>query len=118
VVTGYVADLDQLLRGAAVLAYPSLYEGFGLPTLEAMAAAVPVVTTTSGALPEVVGDAALMVAPGDPEALGAAIERLLSDEVERLALIERGIERASLFTWEACAEGLASLYEEAAEGRR
>jgi glycosyltransferase involved in cell wall biosynthesis len=118
VVTGYVADLDDLLHGAAVLAYPSLYEGFGLPTLEAMAAGVPVVTTTSGALPEVVGNAALLVEPGDPEALAVALERVLTDEDERRALIERGLERASMFTWEACAEGLTSLYYEAAESRR
>ena len=69
VVTGYVDDLDRLLSGAAVLAYPSLYEGFGLPTLEAMAAGVPVVTTTAGALPEVVGDAAVLVKPATPTPL-------------------------------------------------
>lgn len=118
VVTGYVADLDHLLRGAAVLAYPSLYEGFGLPTLEAMAAGVPVVTTRSGALPEVVGDAAALVRPGDAEALGAALERLLTDEAERVALVERGHRRASMFTWEACAKGLADLYDEAARSLR
>ncbi|MGO9343673.1 MAG: glycosyltransferase family 4 protein [Acidimicrobiales bacterium] len=118
VVTGFVPDLGRLLRGAAVLAYPSLYEGFGLPTLEAMAAGTAVVTTTAGALPEVVGDAALLVPPGDSDALGAALERLLSDESERLGLVERGHKRASMFTWEACAEGLTDLYKEAAGGRR
>ncbi len=117
VVTGYVADLGRLLRGATLLAYPSLYEGFGLPTLEAMAAGVPVVTTTAGALPEVVGDAAVTVPPGDSDALGAALDRLLGDEGERLELVERGHKRASMFTWEACAKGLTDLYEEAS-GRR
>ena len=73
-----------------MLAYPSLYEGFGLPTLEAMAAGVPVVTTTAGALPEVVGDAALLVEPGDSDALGTALEVVLTDEAERAALVERG----------------------------
>jgi len=116
--TGFVADLNGLLRGAALLAYPSLYEGFGLPTLEAMAAGVPVVTTTAGALPEVVGDAASMVAPGDTEALAAAIERLLEDACERQQLIERGLVRAAEFTWESCAEGLTDLYRAAAGDRR
>jgi glycosyltransferase involved in cell wall biosynthesis len=101
-----------------VLAYPSLYEGFGLPTLEAMAAGVPVVTTTAGALPEVVGDAAVLVEPGDSDALAHALERVLSDELERLALIERGHKRASMFTWEACAKGLTDLYDEAARNLR
>lgn len=114
VVAGFVDDLDHLLRGASVLAYPSLYEGFGLPTLEAMAAGVPVVTTTAGALPEVVGDAAVLVEPGDSDALASALESVLSDEQERLFLIERGRKRASMFTWEASAKGLTDLYNEAA----
>jgi glycosyltransferase involved in cell wall biosynthesis len=114
VTTGYVPNVDPLLRGAALLAYPSLYEGFGLPTLEAMASEVPVVTTTAGALPEVVGDAALMVGPGDTDALAAALELVLTDETERCSLIERGRVRASQFTWEKCARGLTDLYEEAA----
>ena len=103
VMTGYVPKLDRLLAGATVLAYPSLYEGFGLPTLEAMAAGVPVVTTNAGALPEVVGDAAVLVEPGDTDALAAALESVLSDEAERCSLIERGYFRASQFTWESCA---------------
>jgi glycosyltransferase involved in cell wall biosynthesis len=118
VVTGYFADLGRLLRAATLLAYPSLYEGFGLPTLEAMAAGVPVVTTTAGALPEVVGDAAVLVPPGDSDALGGALERLLGDGAERLELVERGHKRASMFTWEACAKGLTDLYEEASGRRR
>ncbi len=118
VVTGYVGDLERLLRNASVLAYPSLYEGFGLPTLEAMAAGVPVVTTTAGALPEVVGDAAILVEPGDSDALGAALEVVLTDEGERVALVERGFRRASMFTWEACAKGLTDLYKDAARSQR
>lgn len=113
-VTGYVPALDRLLAGATVLAYPSLYEGFGLPTLEAMAAGVPVVTTTAGALPEVVGDAALLVGPGDTDALAEALELVLTDETERRSLIERGHARASQFTWEECARGLEGLYRDAA----
>jgi glycosyltransferase involved in cell wall biosynthesis len=113
VMTGYVPTLDDVLGGAAVLAYPSLYEGFGLPTLEAMAAGVPVVTTTAGALPEVVGDAAVLVDAGDTEALAGGLELVLTDETERCSLIERGRLRASQFTWEKCANGLERLYRDA-----
>jgi glycosyltransferase involved in cell wall biosynthesis len=118
VMTGYVPTLDDLLSGAAMLAYPSLYEGFGLPTLEAMAAGVPVVTTTAGALPEVVGDAALLVDAGDNDALAGALELVLTDETERCSLIERGRLRASQFTWENCAKGLERLYRDAADKPR
>jgi glycosyltransferase involved in cell wall biosynthesis len=118
VVTGYVDDLGSVLAGAEVLAYPSLYEGFGLPTLEAMSAGVPVVTTTAGALPEVVGDAAELVAPGDTDELAGALERVLTEEMHRKELVERGLRRASLFTWEACARGLTELYREAVDDRR
>jgi glycosyltransferase involved in cell wall biosynthesis len=118
VVTGYVDDLAAVLSEAEVLAYPSLYEGFGLPTLEAMSAGVPVVTTTAGALPEVVGDAAELVAPGDTDELAGALERVLTDESRRMELVERGQRRASLFTWEACAQGLTELYREAVDDRR
>ncbi|MFZ0665205.1 MAG: glycosyltransferase family 1 protein [Acidimicrobiales bacterium] len=118
VLPGYVDDLDSVLANATVLAYPSIYEGFGLPTLEAMAAGIPVVTTTAGALPEVVGDAAVMVPPKDTDALSGAIAKLLTDESTRLDLIKRGLERASLFTWEKCAAGLTDLYRDAVADRR
>jgi glycosyltransferase involved in cell wall biosynthesis len=117
-VPGYVQDLQKLLADATVLAYPSLYEGFGLPTLEAMSAGVPVVTTTAGALPEVVGEAALLVNAGDIDALAGALEKVLDDESEANRLIDLGRERAAGFTWEACAEGLADLYNVAAAGIR
>ena len=116
--TGYVPDLDHLLHGASVLAYPSLYEGFGLPTLEAMSAGVPVVTTRAGALPEVVGDAALLVDVGDTDALAGALEQVLTDETQRCSLIDRGYRRAAEFTWESCASGLADLYADAASDPR
>jgi glycosyltransferase involved in cell wall biosynthesis len=118
VLPGYVEDLAGILANATVLAYPSIYEGFGLPTLEAMAAGVPVVTTTAGALPEVVGDAAITVTPKDTDALAQGIAELLTDESVRLDLIERGLERANLFTWEKCAAGLTDLYRDAVAGRR
>jgi glycosyltransferase involved in cell wall biosynthesis len=112
---GYLDDrsLDVLLHRAAVLAYPSVYEGFGFPPLQAMAAGVPVVATSAGAVPEVVGDGAVLVDPGDGDALAAELIRVLAggSEVERL--IERGRLRSGAFTWTACAEGLARLYGDA-----
>jgi glycosyltransferase involved in cell wall biosynthesis len=105
-----------VVQCAAVFAFPSLYEGFGFPPLEAMSAGVPVVATTAGALPEVLGDGACLVAPGDEEALAEALEIVLVDDEVRSGLIERGRRRASHFTWQAAAVGLASLYRRAADG--
>jgi glycosyltransferase involved in cell wall biosynthesis len=116
---GYVDDdrLSSVLDGASVLAYPSVYEGFGFPPLEAMARGVPVVATAVGAIPEVVGDGALLVPLGDTDALAGALSDVLADESLRDGLVERGRERAALFTWESCARGLADLYMTAAERR-
>jgi len=116
---GYLEDdeLRVVLAGAAVLAYPSVYEGFGFPPLEAMEAGVPVVATAVGAIPEVVGDGAVLVAPGDPDALAAAILGLLKSAEARSTLIARGHQRAALFTWEACGQGLAELYDAADRAR-
>lgn len=108
------AAKSSLLRHAAVYAYPSRYEGFGLSPLEAMAMGVPVVATTAGALPEVLGDGALLVEPGDADALAEAIERAVTDEAVRNGLIERGRRQAATFDWADCAAGLASLYRRAA----
>jgi glycosyltransferase involved in cell wall biosynthesis len=106
---GLAAALDH----AAVLAYPSLYEGFGLPPLQAMAAGVPVVATAAGAVPEVVGDGAVLVAPGDADGLAAALVEVLDGGSGIDALVARGRERARAFTWLACAVGLAALYGDA-----
>jgi glycosyltransferase involved in cell wall biosynthesis len=116
---GYVSDeaLASWLSQAAVLAFPSLYEGFGFPPLEAMAAGVPVVATGAGAVPEIVGDAAVIVPPGDSDALAGALAHMLDDEELRGALVEKGRCRADQFTWEACGQGLASLYAEASATR-
>jgi glycosyltransferase involved in cell wall biosynthesis len=113
---GYVADgaLAALLAGAAVLAYPSLYEGFGFPPLQAMAAGVPVVTTRAGAIPEVVGDAAALVPPGDADALADALSTVLAGGPGVDALVARGRERCRRFSWEACAAGMVDLYRDAA----
>ncbi|HEX5423399.1 MAG TPA: glycosyltransferase family 1 protein [Candidatus Acidoferrales bacterium] len=92
-------DLPSLYRGAQALVFVSLYEGFGLPVLEAMACGTPVVTSKSSALPEVAGDAALLVDPESPEEIAEALERVMLDESLRGVLRERGISRAHQFSW-------------------
>ncbi|MGA2836311.1 MAG: glycosyltransferase family 1 protein [Acidimicrobiales bacterium] len=113
--SGYLDDttLAGVLRGASVLAYPSKYEGFGLPPLQAMAAGIPVVATAGGAVPEVVGDGAWLVDTGDGEALAQQIVRALAGGEDVAALIARGRARSAEFTWDRCAEGLAGLYRDA-----
>jgi glycosyltransferase involved in cell wall biosynthesis len=115
--TGWVSDaeLAALLRRAAVLAYPSVYEGFGFPPLQAMAAGVPVVATRAGSLPEVLGDAAALIDVGDHDALAAILTRLLDDEVYRSERISAGTARAASFRWDACGEGLSQLYHRVRE---
>jgi len=104
------ADLDALYAAAEALVFPSLYEGFGLPVLEAMRRGLPVVTAAVSSLPEVGGDAAVYVDdPCDAEELAAAIDRALSD---RLRLREMGITQASKFTWDRTAAGVAGVIRE------
>ncbi len=114
--TGWLDDaaLAGLLLGATVLAYPSLYEGFGYPPLQAMAAGTPVVATRAEAIEEVLGDAALLVAPRDPHTLADAIASVVDSEETAAALRARGAARAATFDWEKCAAGLVDLYREAA----
>ena len=116
--TGWVDDatLSGLLHGAAVLVYPSLYEGFGYPPLQAMAAGTPVVATRAGALEEVLDDAALLVEPRDQLALAGAIASVVDSDETAAALRARGLERAATFDWEKCAAGLVDLYRDAATG--
>ena len=113
-----VAARSDLLAGARVLAVPSIYEGFGYPPLEAMAAGTPVVSTSVGSLPEVLGDAASFVAAKDVDALTDAIARVLDDDALAADLTGRGRARAATFTWDACAAGLAELYRDALAATR
>jgi glycosyltransferase involved in cell wall biosynthesis len=117
--TGWVDDatLSGLFHGAAVLAYPSVYEGFGFPPLQAMAAGVPVVASRAGALPEVLGDAASLVPVGDTDALADALAGALDSEELRAGMVARGADQAGRFTWDRCAEGLDGLYRAAARSR-
>lgn len=103
----------RLLDGATVLAFPSIYEGFGLPPLEAMSTGVPVVATSAGSIPEVLGDAALLVPVGEADSLAQALERVLDDEEQRATLIARGYERVALYSWESTAQAMVALYRDA-----
>jgi glycosyltransferase involved in cell wall biosynthesis len=109
-------DLPAMYSAADVFAFPSLYEGFGLPPLEAMACGTPVVVSDSSSLPEVVGDAGLQVDPHDPDALAVALERAILDEPLRAELRRRGLERAATFTWAAAAGRLLAVYRHLAAG--
>ena len=115
-ISGYVSRdrLRDLYRRAKIFVYPSRAEGFGIPPLEAMACGAPVVATRVGAIPEFAGDAALLVDPGDRDALRDAIARLLRDAALRRELRARGPERAKRYRWEASAATMTRLLEEAA----
>jgi len=109
---GYVHDeaLARLYRGAAALAFPTRYEGFGLPALEAMASGLPVVCSNAASLPEVVGDAAVLVTERSPDAFADSLARVLQDPALAADLRRRGLERAAQFTWEKAARKTLDLY--------
>jgi alpha-1,3-rhamnosyl/mannosyltransferase len=109
---GWVDDTARadLLAGAAVLAYPSLYEGFGLPPLEAMTVGVPVVCSDAGPLPEIVGDAARLVPAADPAALAAGLAEVLADDAVRRRLAEAGPAHAARYGWDRCVRSMGELY--------
>lgn len=113
---GYLsrADAILLLRGARACVYPSLYEGFGLPVLEAMAARTPVITSNNSALPEVAGDAALYIDPNNSESIAYAISQVLDDPAAAASRVTIGRARAESFSWETSAAKLADLYRDLA----
>jgi glycosyltransferase involved in cell wall biosynthesis len=112
-VTGYLspAELASWYSRASVFAFPSLDEGFGMPVLEAMAAGIPVITSNRSALPEVAGDAAVLVDPVDTPALANALCQLTRDEDLRAELVARGLARAQLFTWERAVRETWQVYQ-------
>jgi alpha-1,3-rhamnosyl/mannosyltransferase len=118
--TGYVAheERESLYAGARALVLPSFDEGFGLPVLEAMSAGVPVVTSNRGSLPEVVGDAGVLLDPGDVSAWAETLERLTTDSSWSASLAGAGLERARGFTWQRSADELHRAYLEAVTRRR
>lgn len=111
--TGFVQDEDLpgLYRAASCFVFPSLYEGFGLPILEAMACGTPVIASDASSLPEVSGEAALQLSPSDENAWAAALLRLLTDENLQQRLIQAGLERASRFSWHNAARQLLGIYK-------
>ncbi|MHC4779827.1 MAG: glycosyltransferase [Planctomycetota bacterium] len=119
VFTGTVSDEDltRLYAGATLFVYPSWYEGFGIPVLEAMAMGVPVIASRSSSLPEVVGDAGILFDPRDEEALGRAMGKLLKEQALRGAFAAKGMVRASMFGWKRAASETLELFEETLGGR-
>ncbi len=111
---GYVPDEDlpKLYNAADLFVFPSYYEGFGVPPLEAMACGTPVITSNAASLPEVVGDAALMVAPHDIDGLAEVIHEVLTNERLRQGMVEKGLKQAKRFSWEKCARETLQVYQE------
>lgn len=118
--TGYVddAELHALYGGARFLAMPSLYEGFGLPIIEANAAGIPVLTSNTSSMPEVAGDAAILVDPLDVTSIAAGLERLACDDGEHARLAARARANAARFDWARSAAVMESVLDEAIRARR
>lgn len=112
--TGFIDDddLPVLYSMTSCFVYPSFYEGFGLPPVEAMACGAPVVTSNTSSMPEAVGDAALLIDPKNPETIASAILRILDDKVLSQTLAEKGIKQAARYTWEQCAEDCMAVYKQ------
>lgn len=115
---GYVPDddLPKIYNAADLFVFPSIYEGFGLPPLEAMACGTPVITSNAGSLPGVVGDAGIMVNPYDVDGLAKAMHEVLNNEGMGVDMVKKGLERAKMFSWEKCAKETLEVYEEVING--
>ena len=113
ILTGYIDEEDKIpiYKLAQIFAFPSLYEGFGMPVLEAMAGGVPVVTSNVSSLPEVAGDAAILVDPLNEDEIFEAYKKILSDKKLQLEMIEKGLEQAKKFEWKESAKVLEQIYE-------
>jgi glycosyltransferase involved in cell wall biosynthesis len=118
ILPGYIpdSDLPALLSGALAFVYPSLYEGFGLPVLEAMACGTPVVCSNSSSLPEVAGDAALLVDPLAPEALAEALRRVIAEDGLRREMVQRGARQVRRFSWQRSAQEAWAILQEVGRG--
>ena len=112
--TGYIPekDLPSLYNSAELFVYPSFYEGFGLPPLEAMACGTPVITSNTSSLPEVVGNAGIMVDPNNVNQLADAMYKVLTDDNLRRDMIKKGLKRAKMFSWKKTAKETLKVYEE------
>jgi len=112
--TGYVPNMElpSIISQAKIFLYPSLRESFGIPILEGMACGVPVITSNTSSMPEVAGDAALLVDPGNPNEIVRSINKLLDDPALTESLVKKGLKRAQKFSWENMAISVAKLYKE------
>ena len=110
-------ELHELYRCASALVYPSRYEGFGLPLIEAMASGTPVIAARAGSIPEVVGDAAILLDPDDTAGWTDALTKVVNDEHLRQQLIGRGLARAGEFTWSRTARATMDVYRRVARDR-
>jgi alpha-1,3-rhamnosyl/mannosyltransferase len=112
-----IEEMPAVYAAADLCVYPSLYEGFGFPPLEAMACGAPVIASNASCLPEILGDAALLIDPSDVRGFTAAVESVLGDQQTRARLIESGRKHVADFTWERCAERTMDVYREALANR-
>jgi len=115
---GHFPRLDLLMNGASVMVYPSIFEGFGLPPLEAMACGTPVITSNASSLPEVVGDAGVMIDPHDVDGFAQAIAQVLNDQKKRTEMRDAGLKRAQQFSWEKTARLTLDALTNAVDARR
>jgi len=111
-IAGDDGDLAYTYKRATAFIYPSLYEGFGIPPLEAMSLGCPVICSNTSSIPEVVGDAAELFSPDDDNAMKMAIENVVRSEKRKSELVDKGFDRCKLFTWERCAKETYSIYKE------